>query len=114
MAKRNPKCRDYPRRKLSTYLPKKRAKGTSIGVALRLLGHRKDDIAPLWYKDPEVEELEIGLMQFATDMDAINMARLGIARRCVELYVVHEGFDDEEIPEIGWMDGCWRESAGTR
>ncbi|MED6173905.1 hypothetical protein PIB30_064081 [Stylosanthes scabra] len=71
---------------------------------LRRLGNRVEDIATLWYKDPEVEQLEVGLTQFANDRDAINMVNLGLTRGSVELYVVYEGYDDEGIPEIGWMD----------
>ncbi|MED6202407.1 hypothetical protein PIB30_105061, partial [Stylosanthes scabra] len=68
---------------------------------LRRLGNRVEDIAALWYKDPEVEQLEVGLTQFANDRDVINMVNLGLARGSVELYVVYEGYDDEGIPEIG-------------
>ncbi|MED6162822.1 hypothetical protein PIB30_074125 [Stylosanthes scabra] len=58
---------------------------------LKRLGVAKDDIAALWYKDLEYEEIEIGLQT------------LGLLRGLVELYVVHEG-NDEGFPEIGWMD----------
>ncbi|MED6169761.1 hypothetical protein PIB30_024277 [Stylosanthes scabra] len=68
---------------------------------LRSLGNRVENISTLWYKDPEVEELEVGMTQFVNDRDVVNMVNLGLARGCIELYVVYEGYDQEGFPKIG-------------
>ncbi|MED6179996.1 hypothetical protein PIB30_006113 [Stylosanthes scabra] len=71
---------------------------------LRRMGHDMDDIAAMWYKDLEVEELEVGLFHFTNDRDALEMVRIGTERGAVELYIVHEDNHGEEFPEIGWID----------
>ncbi|MED6163774.1 hypothetical protein PIB30_083295 [Stylosanthes scabra] len=66
-------------------------------------GHAKEDIAAMWYKDPQVAEYEIGLMAFDSDRAALDMVRIAEERGYVELFVVHEG-DQEGFPEIGYID----------
>ncbi|MED6216659.1 hypothetical protein PIB30_009545 [Stylosanthes scabra] len=71
---------------------------------LRRLGHEDDDISAMWYKDPAVEDYSIGLRQFVTDADALEMVRIGVERGHVELFVVHEDAPKEGFPEIGYID----------
>ncbi|MED6195561.1 hypothetical protein PIB30_038985 [Stylosanthes scabra] len=71
---------------------------------LRRMGHDVDDIASMWYKDLEVEELEVGLFHFTNDRDALEMVMIGTERGAVELYIVHEDNHGEEFLEIGWID----------
>ncbi|MED6212373.1 hypothetical protein PIB30_082634, partial [Stylosanthes scabra] len=71
---------------------------------LRHLGIKKRSICAMWYKDPEVEAFDIGLIQFENDRDAIDMVRLGMLRGYVELYVVHSDREIEWFSEIGYID----------
>ncbi|MED6224156.1 hypothetical protein PIB30_081124 [Stylosanthes scabra] len=57
---------------------------------LTRFGHAKEDIAAMWYKDPQVAEYEIGLMAFDSDRVALDMVRIAEEKGYVELFVVHE------------------------
>ncbi|MED6116316.1 hypothetical protein PIB30_099185, partial [Stylosanthes scabra] len=70
---------------------------------LSRFGVDKDDIAAMWYKDPQVAQYEIGLMCFDSDRAALDMVRIAQQSGYVELFVVHEG-DQEGFPEIGYID----------
>ncbi|MED6109879.1 hypothetical protein PIB30_037628 [Stylosanthes scabra] len=54
----------------------------SVFEAEEQLAHQGVDrshISAMWYKDPQVVEFDIGLMQFENDRDAIEMVRLGLS-----------------------------------
>ncbi|MED6170002.1 hypothetical protein PIB30_026458 [Stylosanthes scabra] len=70
---------------------------------LARFGVDKDDIAAMWYKDPQIAQYEIGLMCFELDRAALDMVRIAQQSGYVELFVVHEG-DQEGFPEIGYID----------
>ncbi|MED6120886.1 hypothetical protein PIB30_025040 [Stylosanthes scabra] len=63
-----------------------------------------DDVAALWYKDPTIHNMLIGLRMFLNDEDAIEMVRIAQLRRHVELFVVHDQDPEEGFPEIGYID----------
>ncbi|MED6110473.1 hypothetical protein PIB30_043225 [Stylosanthes scabra] len=72
---------------------------------LKRFGYWGVNIAALWYKDPQANNLEVALMQFTNDADALDMVRIGELRGSVDLFVVHEtGLDVEGFPAIGWID----------
>ncbi|MED6168057.1 hypothetical protein PIB30_008407 [Stylosanthes scabra] len=59
----------------------------------------------LWYKDSQANNLEVALMQFTNDADALDMVKIGELRGSVDLFVVHEsGLDVEGFLAIGWID----------
>ncbi|MED6198242.1 hypothetical protein PIB30_064297 [Stylosanthes scabra] len=63
-----------------------------------------DDVAALWYKDPSIHNMSIGLRMFLNDEDAIEMVRIAQLRGSVELFVVHDQDPEEGFPEIGYID----------
>ncbi|MED6134044.1 hypothetical protein PIB30_033871 [Stylosanthes scabra] len=73
-------------------------------TGLSRFGYPKSDIYTMWYKDPAIDDLSSGLVQFIGDRDALEMIRIAIERRSVELYVVHEHDNQEVFPEIGYID----------
>ncbi|MED6211744.1 hypothetical protein PIB30_076586 [Stylosanthes scabra] len=68
------------------------------------LGHDRSDIAALWYKDPAIEDLSLGLMMFLDDKNALKMCRIAAERGHVEMFVVHQDGPEEGFPEIGYID----------
>ncbi|MED6116072.1 hypothetical protein PIB30_096653 [Stylosanthes scabra] len=64
----------------------------------------KSDIYAMWYKDPTVDDLAGGLVQFIGDRDALEMVRITLERGSVKLYMVHEHDNQESFPEIGYID----------
>ncbi|MED6155835.1 hypothetical protein PIB30_009043 [Stylosanthes scabra] len=63
-----------------------------------------DVVAALWYKDPTIHNMSIGLRMFLNDEDAIEMVRIAQLRGHVELFVVHDQDPEEGFPEIGYID----------
>ncbi|MED6159262.1 hypothetical protein PIB30_040723 [Stylosanthes scabra] len=62
---------------------------------IRRLGD--EDVAALWYKDPAIENMSIGLRMFLNDKNALNMVKIAEQRGHVELFVVHEDNPEEGI-----------------
>ncbi|MED6212657.1 hypothetical protein PIB30_085597 [Stylosanthes scabra] len=65
--------------------------------------YAKDNIAAMRYKDPTVNQFEIGLMMFDSDRAALDMVAVAEDRGYVELLIVHDG-EQEGFPEIGYID----------
>ncbi|MED6144735.1 hypothetical protein PIB30_018410 [Stylosanthes scabra] len=63
-----------------------------------------DDVAAMWYKDPSIEDMSIGLKMFLDDKYALAMVRIARQRGYVQLYVVHDADPEERFPEIGYID----------
>ncbi|MED6205870.1 hypothetical protein PIB30_021661 [Stylosanthes scabra] len=75
-----------------------------------------DDVAAMWYKDPSIANMSIGLRMFLEDSDALEMVRIAQLRGHVELFVVHDDYPEEGFPEIGYIDvggGPAREDDGA-
>ncbi|MED6197290.1 hypothetical protein PIB30_055296 [Stylosanthes scabra] len=68
------------------------------------LGHEKSDIAALWFKNPAIADLSIGLRMFLDDKNALEMVRIAAQRGHVELFVVHHDGPEERFLEIGYID----------
>ncbi|MED6196236.1 hypothetical protein PIB30_045567 [Stylosanthes scabra] len=68
------------------------------------LGHEKSEIVALWFKDPAIADLSVGLRIFLDDKDALEMVRIAAQRGHVELFVVHHDGHEEGFPEIGYID----------
>ncbi|MED6176111.1 hypothetical protein PIB30_084751 [Stylosanthes scabra] len=67
-------------------------------------GYPKSDTVAMWYKDPVIQDYSVGLRMFLGDKDALEMVRITEQRGYVELFVVHEGGEGNEFPEIGYVD----------
>ncbi|MED6144031.1 hypothetical protein PIB30_011533 [Stylosanthes scabra] len=73
-----------------------------VDKQVRRLGD--DDFAALWYKDPSIHNMSIGLRMFLNGKDALAMVRISQLRGHVELFVGHDEYPEEEFPEIGYID----------
>ncbi|MED6216220.1 hypothetical protein PIB30_005482, partial [Stylosanthes scabra] len=69
---------------------------------IRRLGD--DDVAAMWYKDPAIENMSIGLRMFLNDRDALAMVRIAVQEGMWNSLLSMKMTLKKGFSEIGYID----------